>query len=89
MHVPLRRGFRGEVKADFFVNIKYDIFLSDDFPAHSRGWGLNFSFPSAEKKQNAAAASDAMKGSAKARLSLPHQPRRKKREQRGCARESC
>jgi hypothetical protein len=37
------------------------------FPAHCRG-GLNFSFPSAEKKQNAAAASDAMKGSAKARV---------------------
>ena len=30
--------------------------------------GLNFSFPSAEKKQNAAAVSDAMKGSARARL---------------------
>ena len=27
VHVPLWRGFRGEVKADFFVNIKYDIFL--------------------------------------------------------------
>ncbi len=30
--------------------------------------GLNFSFPSAEKKQNAAAASDAMKVSVKAEL---------------------
>ena len=37
------------------------------FPAHSRG-ELNFSFPSAEKKQNAAAASDAMKGCARARV---------------------
>ena len=27
MHVPLWRGFRGEVKADFFVNIKYEIFF--------------------------------------------------------------
>ena len=58
----------GRSRQIIFVNIKYDIFLSDDFPAHSRGWGLNFSFPSAEKKQNAAAASDAMKVSAKAGL---------------------
>jgi hypothetical protein len=27
VHVPLWRGFRGEVKADFFVNIKFDNFL--------------------------------------------------------------
>ena len=47
------------------ISYKFCVFLT--FPAHCRG-GLNFSFPSAEKKQNAAAASDAMKGSAKARL---------------------
>jgi hypothetical protein len=31
VHVPLWRGFKGEVKADFFVNIKYEIFLELSF----------------------------------------------------------
>ncbi len=82
MHVPLWRGFRGEVEADFFVNIKYDFFLEWIFVRSLPRGGLIFLF--LQQKRNKMPPLRLMlwkvvRGLSK---SLPHQPRRKKGERR-------
>ncbi len=88
VHVPLWRGFRGEVKADFFVNIKFDNFLEWLFSRSLPRAGYSL-FPGWKSKQKITAASDAMKGSELARVVTAAPAKAEDRLGRVCERTIC